>query len=60
MGDEEDEIIIEPHQPQPDQNLKCLIVNDESMQLTILKMIFQGQNLECDIARNGYEAFTML
>lgn len=35
---------------------KCLIANDDEMQLSILDMLFQSAKFEVHLARNGFEA----
>lgn len=35
---------------------KCLVANDDDMQLSILESIFQNAEFEVHLARNGFEA----
>jgi len=39
---------------------RVLIVNDEEMQLTVLKMLFTRQKFNVSTAKNGFEAFEMV
>ena len=36
---------------------RCLIANDEDMQLNVLRFLFTNQQFEVVIAHNGFEAF---
>lgn len=40
--------------------MRCLIANDDLMQLECLKMVFQQKNFEVVTAINGLEAYTKL
>lgn len=43
-----------------DNQLKCLIANDETLQLNILESMFSNQNFQVMTARNGHEAFELV
>lgn len=60
-------IANEPQQPQEEakkaqekRKFRCLIANDESIQLDILKYMFEKVNMEVTVAINGYQAFEIL
>lgn len=40
-------------------SLKCLIANDDEMQLSILDSLFKNADFESHLARNGFEATEM-
>ena len=40
--------------------LRCLIANDEEMQLEILKYMFEKAGMEVTTAINGFQAFEMV
>jgi len=46
---------VEEEEDEP--KMKCLIANDEDMQLNVLKFLFSNKNYEVVIAHNGFEAF---
>jgi len=44
----------------PSQLYKCLIANDDPMQLMILELLFKQLNFKTQCARNGFEAFEIV
>ena len=40
--------------------MRCLIANDDQMQLSTLEMLFQNQGFIVEKAQNGFEAYEIV
>ena len=43
-----------------DGKMRCLIANDDQMQLSTLEMLFQNQGFIVEKAQNGFEAYEIV
>jgi CheY-like chemotaxis protein len=47
-------------QPKEEKKLKCLLVNDDQMQLFVMTAVFRGLGYEVTASQNGFEAFEIV